>query len=353
MAARVPKFARRLDQTAEALQILSLHPAEGMAIDELAALLGTTDYEIRETLDSFSRGQYLDDEPGAVMGARIDFYDAPMPSGLTSDAQEEDLSDWLDAHTVEPDAAGWVRLVPGDPAADPFSVLLGVEEIVDLLMCADSLFGAEPGNEELREAVAALRLRWFPDTAMSGQFLSRSSSLPLLRQAISEQRQVRFTYSREWKPGVGDRVVDPYGLRRTYLGFELDAGPVGDNGRIRTYLLRNIWQIDLLAERFTRPDDVDALIAANRDTVLVQILVPKMTKRTYEGLMMEWRVLKEDERPDGERLLEVELQQPFAERLAMILFRAGPGAAVAAGPEELWDAAARRAQELLIHHGLD
>lgn len=350
MAARVPKFAQRLGQTAEALQILSLYPAEGMAIDELAALLGTTEYEIRETLDSFSRGQYLEDEPGRVMGSRIDFYDAPMPSGTVAD--EEVMGDWLDEHTVEPDAAGWVRLVPGDPEADPFSVLLGVEELVELLTCADSLFRAEPGNEDLREAIAALRLHWFPDTALSSQFLSRSSSLPLLRQGISEQRKVRFSYSREWKPGVGDRVVDPYALRRTYLGFELDAGPVGENGRIRTFLLRNIWQIELLDDTFERPEDVEALIAANRDTVRVRVFVPKMAKRTYEGLMMEWRVVTEDERPDGERLLEVELQQPFAERLAMIMFRAGPGSSVEDGPPELWDAASRRAQELLHHHGL-
>lgn len=351
MTARVPKFARRLDQTAEALQILSLHPSEGMAIAELAGLLGTSEYEIRETLDSFSRGQYLDDEPGRVMGSRVEFYDAPVPADQALD--DDGLSDWLDEHIVEPDAAGWVRLVPGDPDADPFSVHLGVEEIVELLMCADTLFGTEPGNDDLREAIAALRLRWFPDTAMSGQFLSRSAALPLLRQAIAEQRKVRFTYSREWKPGVGDRIVEPYALRRTYLGFELDAGPVGDNGRIRTYLLRNIWQIDLLEDRFERPDDVDALIIANRDTVRVEIFVPKMAKRTYEGLMMEWRVVTEDERRDGERLLEVELQQPFAERLAMIMFRAGPGAVVESGPEELWDAAARRARELLVHHGLD
>lgn len=350
MAARIPKFAQRLGQTAEALQILSLYPAQGLPIGELATLLGTTEYEIRETLDSFSRGQYLDDDPGRVMGSRIDFYDAPIPTG----ADEEALGDWLDEHTVEPDAAGWVRLVPGDSDADPFNVMLGVEQIVELLTCADSLFRTEPGNEDLREAIAALRLHWFPDTALSSQFLSRSSSLPLIRQAISEKRKVRFTYSREWQPGVGDRVVEPYALRRTYLGFELDAGPVGANGRIRTFLLRNIWQIEMLDDRFERPADVEALIAANRDTVLVQLYVPMMSKRTYEGLMLDWRVVKEDDpRPDGERLLEVELQQPFAERLAMIMFRAGPGSAVESGPPELWDAAARRAQELLVHHGLD
>ena len=64
--------------------------------------------------------------------------------------------------------------------------------------------------------------------------------------------------------------------------------------------------------------------------------------------------------PDGERMVAVTLQQPFDERLALFLFRAGPDAFVAydialmnRDDFERYDRAAPTlARSLLAHHGL-
>lgn len=339
-AARYPK---RLIQAANALEILTIYP-NGLAVADLAAQLDTTAYELRGTLDAYHRGREVTQAVGA---SPLVFFDAEPPEswdGINRD-------DWIDEHVTDADAALWVKgeFSPRDDG--PFSVMLSVRHIVDLLACAEALSETEPDNDELRTAIATLRLQWFPQTMLSTQASAGADVLPLLRRAIDERRKVRFVYRREWQPGVARRVVEPWRLSRTHLGFELDAGPVRDNGRIRTYLVRNIADAEVLDETFEMPPDAPRLIAANRDTVDVEVVVPTRAARDYEGLVQDLEVVRREDGPDGDQCLRIRLQQPFDDRLALFLFRAGREAFVV-GPKRFVHVAARKAAQLLAHHGL-
>lgn len=336
------KYPRRLIQAANSLEILSLY-SRGLAIADLAEQLNTSAHELRGTLDAYHRGREVTQAVGA---SPLVFFDTEPPeswNGINRD-------DWVDEHVTDADAAVWVQREFRRADDDPFAVMLSVRHIVDLLACAESLYETEPDNDELRTAIAALRLQWFPQM-LETQASPDADVLPLLRQAIDERHKVRFVYCREWQPGVVPRIVEPWQLCRTHLGFELDAGPVRDNGRIRIYLVRNISDAELLDETFEPPSDAARLIAANRDTVDVEVVVPNRAARDYEGLVQNLEVLEREEEPEGDQALRIRLQQPFEDRLALFLFRAGPDAFVVE-PDRFAGVAARKAAELLAHHGL-
>lgn len=344
-----PKYLQWLGDAATALRILSVH-RNGLSVSELADLLDVSQLQVREMLAAYSSGASLaldaalDDNDSGLL-----FLDSqlPTPSALTGD----ELTQWLDDHSVPPEIAEWVALdvtaMPG-----PFAVMLSVDEVVQLLAAADSLFATEPDNEALRQGIAALRLQWLPEQSLAVQFFTQSEVLPTLREGIRERRKVSFVYSREWEPGVMPRIVEPYALKRTYLGYELDAGPVRDDGRIRTFLLRNMRDVELLDETFEMPDDVAELIDVNRETMSARVIVPKSAMRSYEGLVATLQVVTEDADGDGDRELQLTIQQPFHHRLALFLLRAGPEA-ILLEPESMSDVAADLATELLAHHGLD
>lgn len=347
------KYADRLAKSAEALQVLTLHP-DGLSIDDLAKVLGMDVYDTRQNLASYHDGQFLVDESGVspLLLAR----EAPPPNwdGISRD-------DWFFDHEAPDMESGvWVALDRDISATDPFGVMLEVSQIVELLICADHLMAQEPENEDLRSAIDVLRVKWVPEMSTAGQTFPTSPTLPLIRRAIVEQRKLRFTYSREWEPGTSTRVVDPYVLRHTHLGYELDAGPVADNGRIRTYLVRNISDPQLLDETFEEPRDKDRLIRRNRQTVTFRIVIPEDANPSFEALTADIEVPpKRTTRAPGAEVL-VTLQQPFEDRLAMLMFRLGPGAILVEdialmNRSEFADyrtATARKARELLTHHGL-
>ena len=62
-----------------------------------------------------------------------------------------------------------------------------------------------------------------------------------------------------------ERVIDPYELNYSARGAEVDAGPLDEDGRIRTFLVSRIRDIDVLDETFQRPGDALALCAAARE----------------------------------------------------------------------------------------
>lgn len=351
--AAVAQYVAKLEQAAEALQILMVHP-DGLSIDDLAGMLGLDAYDTRQNLASYHESQFLD-EAGAVSPLLL-AAEFPPPSwdGVSR-------SDWFDEHSApDLESAVWVALDRDLTAKDLFSVMLDISEIVVVLTCAEHLYLQEPDNDALRRAIAALRLRWLPGMSTASQTFPSNPSLPAIRRAIVERRRLRFRYSREWEPGNSWRTVEPYELRQTHLGYELDAGPVADNGRIRTYLVRNMGDIEVLDEHFDAPPDRDRLIAANRRTIRVRVMVPKEGRRGYEALAQELVIRGGDDEDDDDWDMVVTLQQPFEERLALFLLRAGPLAEVIEDISLLnreetrryGQAASELARSLLAHHRL-
>lgn len=346
-------YTEKLEQAAQALQLLSLHP-DGLSIDDLAEMLGLDTYDTRQNLASYHESQFMDDD-GAVSPLLL----ADQVPPQDWDGQTRD--DWLwDHEAADLQSAVWVALDRDLSGSDVFGVMLDVAQIVDLLTCADHLLAQEPDNEPLRTAVAALRLKWVPGMTSASQTFPSSPVLPTIRRAIVEHRQLKFVYSREWEPGTSVRIVDPYELKQTHLGYELDAGPVADNGRIRTFLVRNMSEVAVLDEHFEEPADKARLIAANRQTIRVRITVPQESRRAYEALAQDLDVRGGAPDDDSPMDYVVTLQQPFEERLAMFMFRAGPGARVVedislmnrADSARYAQAAPDAARRLLAHHGL-
>ena len=72
--------------------------------------------------------------------------------------------------------------------------------------------------------------------------------LRVLQDAQEQQRKVKIVYSRAWSRTVTERIIEPLRLVQTQRGWEVDAGPVGPEGNLRTYLLSNIRSAEPLDE---------------------------------------------------------------------------------------------------------
>ncbi len=347
-------YADRLEKSAEALQVLTLHP-DGLSIEDLATMLGLDAYDTRQNLASYHSGQFLVDESGV---SPLLLVTEEPPASWDGICRE----DWFFDHdAADMESAVWVTLDRDIAASDLFGVMLDVPQIVELLICADHLLAQEPDNVDLRSAISALRLKWVPEMSIAGQTFPPSPVLPLIRRAIVERRRLRFTYSREWEPGTSTRVVDPYELKQTHLGYELDAGPVADDGHIRTFLVRNMSEPSLLDEKFAEPPDKAKLINANRRTLTFRMVIPEDANPSYEALTVDTEEAPERKTAAPGRELLVTLQQPFEDRLAMLMFRSGPETVLVedialmnrSDFAHYQTATSRKAQELLAHHGLD
>jgi proteasome accessory factor C len=167
-----------------------------------------------------------------------------------------------------------------------------------------------------------------------------------MRQAARDCRRVRIVYARAWHPGVVERVIGPYQVVHTRRGWEVDAAVAGRDGAVRTYLVSGIRQLEVLDERFLRPDDADERIAANRRLQAVEVVVPQSARWAVELYAESGQLLAEDE--DSVKL-RAHLLRPVEQRLGLLLIAAGPDAFVVS-PTELADAARTLARDLLDHH---
>ena len=153
-------------------------------------------------------------------------------------------------------------------------------------------------------------------------------------RAIHEHHKVRITYARAWEPGIIERVVEPYRLIRTRRGWELDAGPPDENGRIRTFLLNGVQAHAVLDESFDPPLDVQDLVRRHRKQVSVELVMPHDSRWAVDKYAEKVEVVEEYETSAH---LRIQLLEPVAQRVGLILLAGGPTAQVAA-PAELGDA---------------
>jgi predicted DNA-binding transcriptional regulator YafY len=322
MTPPVARFAERIGTLADALTILELHPA-GLPLAQLAAELNTTAESLRQTLLAYYVADVAD---------QADFR-LPVIEFVGSDGDDD------------PSRAELVRVVSPDPERELGVEHLTAEQLGALHAAGDDLLALEPDNDLLRSALESFEASLWPVAAPDGADLGADTAATL-NQAVQQRRRLRIVYARSWQPGTAERIVEPYRVLRTRRGWEIDAGPVDNVGRIRTYLVSGIRQISLLDELFERPDNVDELIAMQRSAVDVELVVPQTSRWAVERFAESVTLLEDDEEFVKVRAAFL---PPVEQRVGLVLISCGPTAFVVT-PPGLLNAGDDVARQLLDHH---
>lgn len=320
----VAVYAQRMAVLPAALAALELHP-EGLSMADLAAELGVAVDSLRETFLAY----YLVD--------LVELEDFAMPViefiGLDED------------EAVDPMTAQRVRVVVPDPERELGVQHLSAEQLGNLFQAGVDLLALEPDNEVLRSALDAFQAALWPVEGPSGSDW-KSETAQQMHQAVKEQRRVHITYVRQWRTGASDRVIEPYRVLRTRRGWEVDAGPPDDVSPVRTFLMSGIVACRLLDDTFERPADVDELVAAHRQPLPVELVVPQSGRWAVDRYAESVTVMSDDE---TDVALRADLLPPAEQRLGLILLCCGASAFVME-PPGMVDAGVNLARELLAHH---
>jgi predicted DNA-binding transcriptional regulator YafY len=318
----VARFAERIGMLSNALTILEFHPA-GLPLAQLAAELDTTTESLRQTLLAY----YVAD-----VAEQADFR-LPVIEFVGSDGDDD------------PARAEVVRVVSPDPERELGVEHLTAEQLGALHAAGSDLLVLEAENDVLRSALEAFEISLWP-VEESERADSGADIAAVMNRAAQERRRMRIIYARAWQPGTSERVVEPYRVLRTRRGWEVDAGPVDDAGRIRTFLVSGIREISVLDETFERPSNVDRLIAVQRSAVDVELVVPQTGRWAVERFAESVTLLQDDEESVKVRAAFL---PPVEQRVGLILISCGPDAFVTS-PQALLDAGANVARQLLEHH---
>lgn len=323
-----PKYVERFARLPKVFERLQRHP-DGLPLEELAADFDISVAALREELLAF----YTADIGGRWLLTRPEVLEFLGPDGDTED----------------PGTAGVVRIVAEVPAD------IGVEyvdagELGLAYTAALALLETEPDNEELGQAIDVLTETMFGPSSAAGEAAPAVPSwnrlLPVFREALAAGRAVRIVYSRAWHPGVTEREIEPYQLVQTRRGWEVDAGPVDDEGRLRTFLLSNIRSAEVVDRTFTAPGDVAALLAEQRATTRVRVLLPQSARWAADFYAEQVTLVQDDEE---DVVVDLDLLPPVERRVGRLLLAAGPLATVL-DPAELDSAGVVLAEELMVHH---
>lgn len=328
-----PKYVARFARLPRILAMLDNHP-DGLPITDLAAAFDVPVEELREDLLAFYAADVAsEDLLGLHRSTVLDFV---SPSG----------------EVVDPHEAEIVRLTDPRPTEELGVEYVDAADLALLYTAARDLQLLEPGDPDLDAAVRVLRQTVLGSLASRRRSSYRTLAdqsdtlVRRLRDAIDRCAPVRITYSRAWRPGVSTRVIEPYRLVRTRRGWEVDAGPIQDDGSTRTFLLSRVSAAELLPDSFTRPADAEDAIARNRTTVRVQVTLPQRSRWVAERFAERVDPVEDDEQ---QITLDVDLLPPVEQRLGLLLLVAGHGSAVVDLPS-LGSAAPELARELLEHH---
>ena len=328
-----PKYVARFARLPRVLAMLDNHP-NGLPIADLAAAFDVPVEELREDLLAFYAA---DVAPGDLFGLnRSAVLDFVGPSGERADPGEAEV----------------VRLTDPRPTEELGVEYVDAADLALLFTAARDLQQLEPGDPDLDAAVRVLR-----QTVLGPKAARRKSSFRTkadrsatlvrqLRHAIDRRSPMRIAYSRAWRPGVSVRTIEPYRLVRTRRGWEVDAGPVQDDGAIRTFLLSRVSSADRLPGSFERPPDVEGDIARNRATTTAQVRLPQGAQWAAERFAEHVHVVDDDEQ---QITLRVDLLPPVEQRLGLMLLIAGHPSAVL-DPPSMRSAGPELARELLEHH---
>ena len=331
-ATKAALYAQRLAVLPQLLSILELHP-EGLPLADLAAEVGTDTPSLREVLLAYYCADLV--EVGDFDPPVIEFFN---PGG--GDQPEDD---------DDPATAAWVRVLSSNPAQELGVNHLTAEQLGLLHRAVSDLLALEPDNEVLRSALDVFNRALWPEQLATDP--PGDPCEPVARdlyRAAQERRRVRIEYVRQWLPGGGARVIEPYRLVRTRRGWEVDAGPADDVAAVRTYLVSGIRRHELLDEHFDLPGDLDSVLAAQRTASPVHLVVPQGRRWVVERYAEKVAVIDDDEDMVS---LRADLLPPVRDRLGLLLVVCGPDAFVMT-PEDLRDSGREVAERLLRHHAL-
>jgi len=319
-----PKYVQRIARLPEVFAILAAHP-EGLSLTALAERLGVDATDLHTDLLAFYAAD-VDPMLGLSRPETLEFFG---PGG-----------------EVDPNEAELVRLVEDRPGEEIGVEHVDAAELALVYTAATALAETEPGNADLAAAIEVLTEAVFGDTAPNPPAARRNRPLEILHEAVSRRGKVRITYSREWHQGVIEREVDPYRLVHARHGWELDAGPVGEDGALRTYLVGNLRAVEALDATFAEPADLERLLAEQRRTTRVQVRIPHAARWAADFHAEDVTLVADDE---FTATLDLELLPPVRHRLGLLLLAAGLDAQVL-DPPELIAAGPELAARLLEHH---
>lgn len=322
----VPQYATRIARLPRVFERLAAHP-DGLPLAELAAELDVPAAELRDDL--------------------LAFYTADVSADWLLGLTRPDVLEFLgpDGSDVDPAEAEIVRFVEETGE-------LGVEyvdaaELALVHTAALALLDLEPDNADLAGAIEVLTETLLGAPGDLPRVSDANRSLPLLQEAREKRRAARIVYSRAWQPGVSEREIEPYRLVQTRRGWEVDAGPADEHGRLRTYLLSNIRDVTLLDREFAVPNDLGDILAAQRATTTVRVLLPQEARWAADFYAEHVTLVQDDEESV---VVDLDLLPPLERRVGRLLLAAGPAAFVVE-PAALADAGVVLAEELLVHHG--
>lgn len=322
-----PKFVERISRLPGVFEHLLAHP-DGMPLRELAH-----DFHV---------------DPDVLREDLLAFYAADVSPDLLLGLLRPGVLEFLgpDGDDEDPAAAEIVKI------SDPRSIdELGVEhvdasELALIYTAATSLLDVEPDNEDLAAAIGVLSETMLGEEAPGAGPAPWNRLLEPIAEGQRRRVRVDIVYSRAWEVGVSRRTIEPYRLVRTRRGWEVDAGPIDERGRMRTFLLSNIRDAHVGDETFELPDDLERRLVEQRATTLVRVEIPQ-SARWAADMYAEQVTVIDDRETTVE--LDLELLPPLEHRLGLLMLAAGPDARVLE-PGDLADCLVALARRLAAHH---
>ena len=220
---------------------------------------------------------------------------------------------------------------------------LDARVLAPLYTAAEDLLVREPQNDALASAATKLREGFLPGVAP--RRIYGRDTVAALASAIRACQRVGIVYSRLWRPGIEERVIEPYRLISTRRGYEVDAGPVDAEGRLRTFLISGIREYHVLDEEFVRPRDTATMSLRERQTIQISGFVAQTGRWAVNKYSEDVRWF-DDEIEEGRVYFEADILPPYGDRVALLALCAGEGTlldqveydgAIEALARELWD----------------
>jgi len=318
-------FVLKVSELPRIIEVLSYQGV--VPLEAVAKEVGRPEAEVRDLLVRY----YVTEDARDRLGM-------PPPIEFLDDVGEESL----------PSEATCVRLQHRYVVDDLAFDYAPVEYLARVYRVARDESLLEPDNAVLAGAVEKLRAYLDEDLRPSAATEGAGLSAAGWYRAARDHHRVRIRYVRTWWPGAAERVVEPYRVVRTRRGWEVDAGPPDDDGRLRTFLLTGVLEAEVQGEVFEPPADLVDLLVAQRHTTPVRLVVPTSAVWVVERQAEKVEVIRED---GADSEVVAHLLEPVADRVARILLVAGPDAFVVTGAGEYQDAGRELAQRLLEHHG--
>lgn len=320
-----PKYAQRVARLPKALSILAVHP-DGLSLADLAGRVGAPPEELRADLLA-----YFTADLGGLLGMS-------RPSVLEFLGPDGDEAD--------PNHAEIVRIVEEGPLDELGVEYVDAAELGLIYSAARALQDIDPDDADIAGALDVLAETMFGEPLAPSRPRSWNRPLESLQDAARDHHRVQIVYSRAWDVGVTTRIIDPYRLVQTRRGWEVDAGPPDENGRLRTFLLSNLRSHEVLEETFDLPADLETKLEEQRTTRTVRMQLPHGARWAADVYAEQVRVVDDDELSVT---LDLDLLPPVERRVGLLMLAAGPDARVI-DPARLVACGPQLAAELLAHH---